>query len=897
MKQFMTLNRTLLTTLFLIFFNISFSQNINQLEAKNIAINFLKVNEDSFDELVYYGNNNDTSIYIFNLADNNGFVIVPSYNTDKTILGYCTNKKFEINFIPPALLDLINNYSMEVELSKRSQDDDNFKKQNDKIFNKQGGSVQPLIDTKWDQACFYNDSCPNAPNAGAYYCQKVPTGCVSIALAQIIRFHKYPLIGSGSNSYYTPYYGVQYANFGSSFYNYSAMPNFLLSKNSATAQFIYHCAVSVNTIFNYLSSGANINDAKNAFLNYFNYSNSLQLVHKINYTNSGWLDLLKNELDSTRPVFLSGYNQNNSGGHAFVCDGYDNNNLFHINWGWGGMYNGYFSLTSLTPNSNNFSYNQSALIKIIPQNNYPVCHFKADSTVIEKNKQVKFKDMSSGNISQWKWNFEGGIPNVSYLKNPIVTYNQPGIYKVTLIVSNSNGSDTLTKNDYITVTPLANFNSNKTQIAKFENILFKDISIFTDSVISYQWIFQNGTPSTSNLKSPIVTYNQSGTFNVSLTIFTNYESNSITKSNYITVYNQCNYLFKDSIPNYYINPLNSTNFQIFQEDFDSLTPYYSGHSTKWNIFKQAISPGDTNFFYGAASIFTNAGQANNWLEFGPLSIPSNGAILKWKHLYYLNNKRDGYEVLISTLGLTRDFFISPPIFSRLDNDPQTEGNTTWTTQQAIIPSNIYGNNEIYIAFHHFANNMYYLFLDDIELINCSGLPVICDFKADTTNILIDGYVNFTDLSSGNPIAWEWTFMGGQPNVSHEKHPQNIKYTNAGVYPVKLKVFNGENADSITKSGYIHVIASGIEDKLILNKIRIFPNPAKNYINIISTPSNYDIRVIFKDIQGKNLYETIIQSGDKELYLPINHLNNGCYLIKLENNTTQTFIYKKLIILK
>jgi PKD repeat protein len=351
------------------------------------------------------------------------------------------------------------------------------------------------------------------------------------------------------------------------------------------------------------------------------------------------------------------------------------------------------------------------------------------------------------------------------------------------------------------------------------------------------------------------------------------------------------------VPNYYINPQNLANFQIFQEDFDSLTPYYSGHSTKWNIFKQVLSPGDTNSFYGAASIFTTAGQADNWLEFGPITVPANGATLKWKHLYYLNNKRDGYEVLLSTTGLTRDHYISPPVFSRLDNDPKTDGNTSWTPQEINIPPNIYGNSDIYIAFHHFAYNMYYLFIDDIELISCSGLPVVCDFKADTTNILPGNSVNFTDLSSGNPILWEWTFYGGTPSYSLEQNPQNIKYSSPGVYPVKLKVFNGENYDSITKTNYINVNANDIENYQEFSNIKISPNPAKDYVKVSFPTLMDDAFLMLFDMHGRKIYELLLKKGSHEQTIALNNLKNGYYIIKLINNLNCNFGLNKLIILK
>ena len=113
--------------------------------------------------------------------------------------------------------------------------------------------------------------------------------------------------------------------------------------------------------------------AEDALKTYFGYKNTLQGVHKSNYTDSNWINLLKIELDARRPVIYAG--RGNEGGHAFVCDGYDNNNYFHFNWGWSGQNDGYFVLTALNPGSGGagggsyeFTDAQRAIIGIEPAN-------------------------------------------------------------------------------------------------------------------------------------------------------------------------------------------------------------------------------------------------------------------------------------------------------------------------------------------------------------------------------------------------------------------------------------------------------------------------------------------------------------------------------------------------
>jgi PKD repeat protein len=469
-----------------------------------------------------------------------------------------------------------------------------------------------------------------------------------------------------------------------------------------------------------------------------------------------------------------------------------------------------------------------------------------------------------------------------------------GIYPVTLTTSNSNGSNTLTKTDYITVAPIADFKANKTVISSGESINFMDISTVISQPTSYLWSFIGGNPSTSVLANPNnIYYSQPGTYNVCLTITTAAGNQIICKNNYITVYANCTYQLKDSVPQYYINQANAANFQIKQEDFDSLVPYYAGHSTKWNIFNKINSPGDTNFFYGATSFFTQTGQANNWLEFGPITIPTNGAILKWDHLYYLNTKRDAYEVLLSTSGLTKDYYTAPPIFSRADNDPQTNNDTLWKTQEVTIDGTIYGGQQIYVAFHHFANNKYYLFLDNIKVISCSGLPINANFSADSTTINTGNSVDFFDGSTGNPTSWKWTFYGGNPSTSTLQNPTGITYNTYGYHNVKLVVNNGFETDSIIKTNFIFSNNTGIFADEKQQELFVYPNPAYDYINIVLNNNNeLGMNIKILDLLGNTLLINNIKKQENQIKIPLQTLKKGVYFIELK--TKEKTLFKKFI---
>ena len=154
-------------------------------------------------------------------------------------------------------------------------------------------------------------------------------------MAQIMKFWNYPETGSGFHSYNHPAYGTLSANFGSTTYQWSLMPNVVSSSNSAVATLMYHCGVSVNMVYDIAAKGgssAQTLDVAAALKTYFGYSSTVEGKYRKDYTDAQWIDLLKTELNAGRPVQYAG--TGSSGGHSFVCDGYNSNDFFHMNWGW-----------------------------------------------------------------------------------------------------------------------------------------------------------------------------------------------------------------------------------------------------------------------------------------------------------------------------------------------------------------------------------------------------------------------------------------------------------------------------------------------------------------------------------------------------------------------------------
>jgi PKD repeat protein len=169
----------------------------------------------------------------------------------------------------------------------------------------------------------------------------------------------------------------------------------------------------------------------------------------------------------------------------------------------------------------------------------PVVDFTADSTDILQGNTVQFTDLTTGNpATSWDWSFPGGTPNASDVQNPTVTYNEYGVFDVSLTVTNPDGTSTETKTGYMTVeqvlAPQADFMASQVEITEGDMINFTDLT--ANNPVNWTWAFEGGTPSTSNDQNPdSIVYMTPGVFDVILTSSNNGGSDTESKDNYITV--------------------------------------------------------------------------------------------------------------------------------------------------------------------------------------------------------------------------------------------------------------------------------------------------------------------------------------------------------------------------
>ena len=354
------------------------SANANPVDhgrARQVAANFLNINR-SADLMDISAEAGFTNVYVF--TTEKSFVLLAADDRVQPILGYSLNGSFDVENMPDNKRTWIQEYSDAIQyaidnsVSATSEVAQQWSDLAEGLLNRSALAVVvgPLLSTTWDQDSPYNYLCPGL----------TVTGCAATAMAQVMKYWNYPSHGVGTHSYTLATYGVQSADFQNTTYNWTNMINsysgsYNSTQRDAVATLMYHCGVSVDMDYGTASTGgssASANAPAYALVNYFNYSSSVQYCSRSSYAEDEWLYMLQTELNQGRPIFYHG--SGNGGGHAFVFDGYNTSNYFHVNWGWSGYCDEYYLVSNLNPGpggigsgSNGiYNSNQGAIIGIKP---------------------------------------------------------------------------------------------------------------------------------------------------------------------------------------------------------------------------------------------------------------------------------------------------------------------------------------------------------------------------------------------------------------------------------------------------------------------------------------------------------------------------------------------------
>ena len=309
------------------------------------------------------------SYFVFNVGTQ-GFVIVSADDTFRPIVGYSDEGVFDTENPSPEMMYYLNSLSQgrQAALSAKAVPDAmtirewSVLTQGERMPSRNGnrGSFY-LVPMRWNQNAPYNKFAPSNSYAG----------CVATAMSMVMAYWKHPTHGYGSHSYIHYQYGELSADFSAAHYDFDLMPNSISDASpveniDAVAYFMYHCGIAVDMSYSPSGSGAYSEDVPEAVLKYFDYTSRCRYYMRDNFTLKEFQDILKEQFDLGWPCYYSGQDVNGEGGHAFVCDGYDDNDLFHFNWGWGGSGNGFFVIDELNVSSYQFNDGQGVVLNYVP---------------------------------------------------------------------------------------------------------------------------------------------------------------------------------------------------------------------------------------------------------------------------------------------------------------------------------------------------------------------------------------------------------------------------------------------------------------------------------------------------------------------------------------------------
>ena len=455
---------------------------VNVSQAKYVGQQFVQANFEETRQsadlsLVYTftSTRGEVGYYVFNVG-NDGFVIISGDDNFRPIIGYSEEGAFDVDNMSPEC-----DFYLKTIAESRSNANTNVidplvaeewqsVMNSGRLISRNGGrGVNYLVQTKWDQSpAPFNSDCPydaGSPQSGYH----AYTGCVATAMAQVMKYWNHPAQGQGSNSYDIsqptydfygnmtypghPDYGVNgviTVNFGAATYDWANMLNTYTSggytpeQGAAVALISYHCGAAVNMKYgNYADegSGTSTDYVPDAIKNHFHYSTQAQVINKPSANLALWQNQLKESFDLGWPVLYSGSEPNAGYGHAFICDGYDDNDLFHFNWGWGGSGDGMFLIEGI-----DYTSSARGVFNFVPTEVY-------NSTAQAPNSFTVTPDPNNALSATLSW------------KNPTKTLNNDNITSIDRVVVTRNGEVVYTEDN---VTPGAIMTATDNSVPRFD---------------------------------------------------------------------------------------------------------------------------------------------------------------------------------------------------------------------------------------------------------------------------------------------------------------------------------------------------------------------------------------------------------------------------------------------
>ena len=307
--------------------------------------------------------------YVFNVGDA-GFIILSADDFYRPVIGYSENGKFDYDNMPPALRDYLDGITMGRSMNRSTSSaapdvaaDWQMLEKTGRLVSRHGGrGVDYLVQTQWNQDYPYNYYCPEDPDGSHGHTY---VGCLATAMAQLVAFWKYPEHGNGSHCYIHEDYGQICADFENTYYDWDHIAN-KIDENSpieeieAVALVSFHCGVMIDMGYGPDGSGGGSGGIPDALNTYFNYSDANVQYRRDDYETAIWKSMVREQFDMGWPMYYGGCEDD--GCHAFVCDGYDDYDMFHFNLGWGGGSDGWYLIDDAP-----YTHPADAMFNFVPQ--------------------------------------------------------------------------------------------------------------------------------------------------------------------------------------------------------------------------------------------------------------------------------------------------------------------------------------------------------------------------------------------------------------------------------------------------------------------------------------------------------------------------------------------------
>ena len=842
----------LFSLLFLFSIILSFADTVDLSTAKKVAKTFYHTRIDCHVKspellLVYQSNskilsNNAVSeyteiplFYIFNAGNEEGYIIVSGDDIVAPILGYAKAGGFDQDEVPENVMKWLEEYKNQIRyaivnnLNANDETEVQWGRLKSGLPPVSGapGSVNPLISTTWDQSPYYNTLCPYDNN----YNDRTVTGCVATAMAQIMKYWNYPAQGTGFHSYNHANYGTLSANFGNTTYQWSSMPNNVNSQNTAVATLMYHCGVGVEMDYGVAATGgsatSSLEPVAGALLNFFQYMNSVQFVQRSSYNATSWTNLMKSELDAGRPIEYGGIG--NGGGHAFVCDGYDNN-YFHMNWGWSGYYDGYFLLDALNPGgtgtgggTGGYNYYQQAIIGIqAPTTNTTYELLLYDQVTFSSN-PVSYgsgftvhTDIANGGDNNFAGDFGAAVFDDEYnfvdFVEILTDYTlQSGYHYIDGLDFTTTGLLSLLPGSYyvgIYYRPTGD-NWIITEDGSFSNFIAfevyyqNDIELYADIVISCGTTIQKNEP-----------------FIVTMDI---------------------------------LNDGNSTFLGSFDVSLYDLEGYFAETI-------QTLSGADlqSGYYYEDVEFATNGINVEPGTYLLALLHKPHGGNWELSGSSYYTNP---VKVIV------QEASISPDAYESNDNQANSYNlNANFSNNQASILTT--GSN------NHVGNDYdyYKIFLPS-------------NFDYTITARAHDSYNSGNGQTYTNDVLWSYNKGGVWSDAYDDVMQANILVKNGGtVYFNVAPYYQGETGTYLLDIQITRAPAQGLDDITFSDFIKVYPNPATDILLIEPKKNQVIHQLKLVDMGGNTIMQTDdIQRTNSQYIIPLKHLEKGTYLLLIQTD--------------